>query len=99
MEPVAPRRATRLIWLSVRTARGSSRVAESKKNDVRGGRGKQQRVEPVEEAAVAAEEAARVLDRCISLDRRLEEVAQHGCECDRSAEHDRLPDRQVVVSI
>ena len=53
----------------------------------------EERVDPVEHAAVPPEQLAGVLHLQIALERRLEEVTGRACERDRGAEGDRLGDR------
>ena len=61
--------------------------------------GEEQRVDPVEHAAVAAEQPARVLHLQVALERRLEEVAGGARERDRGAEGERLGDREEVLLV
>src|SRR4051812_47680323 len=56
--------------------------------------GEEERVDPVEDAAVAAEQAAAVLDAHVPLEGRLEQVAERLRDRDHRAEDERLPDRQ-----
>src|SRR5581483_11607551 len=109
IEPVAPSRAIRLTSLSVRAVRTASvaprrrtsplRVPERQHDRVRRRAGEQERVEAVEQAAVASEQAARVLHGEVALDGRLEQVSEHRRDRDRGAEHDRLPDREVRPAV
>ena len=61
---------------------GSDRVQREQAVE-RGGTGDQQAVDPVEHAAVAAEQPARVLDPDVPLDERLQQVADDGRDDDR----------------
>ena len=66
---------------------------------VRGNGREQERVDAIEHAAVRREEPAAVLHLHVALERRLEEVAEWRRDRDHEAEDDRLPDRQVVLSV
>ncbi len=59
------------------------RYVRASRAHVRGGSGPEERVHPVEHAAVAREEPARVLDPEVALDRGLEQVAERRGERDR----------------
>src|SRR5438309_6723931 len=98
IDPVAPRRATRFTGPSVGSAR-SLAVVKAEHEVIRGGRGEEQRVQTVEHAAVAAEQAARVLHLQVALQHRLEQIAGQGRDDDDHPEHERLPDRQILVSV
>ena len=58
--------------------------------------GRQQRVQPVHDAAVARQQRAHVLDAEVPLDHRLAEVAERGAGRDREAEQQALPPGAVV---
>src|SRR5438552_13531711 len=97
MDPVAPRRATRLIDSSVGTRR--SHVSEAENEVERRGGGEEEGVDAIEDASVAAEEPSRVLHLHVALQHRLEQVAREGGDDDDQTQHERLPDGEVVASI
>src|SRR5919198_5688012 len=101
IEPVAPSRATRFIcskctvgfraWFA-RSGEGQDRVV--------GGDGREQvRVEAVEHAAVAGQQAPAVLDPQITLDGGLEQVAERRRDRDHRAEDERLTDCEEVLVV
>src|SRR5581483_12230717 len=100
IDPVAPRRATRFFIPPVLPGRGSSRstVPDSEDQVVRGRAGEEEGIDPVEHAAVAAEQPPRVLHLHVALQHRLEQVADDGREHHDEPEHDRLPNLQVRVA-
>ena len=62
-------------------------------------RREEERVEPVEHAAVAAEQAAAVLHARVALQQRLEQVAERAGDREDHAERDRLRDREEVLLV
>ena len=76
----------------------SDALSEAERDDaeVRRRGGEEQRVEPVEHAAVAAEQGARVLHARVALEHRLEQVAERRRDRDHAPEDERLADRQEV---
>ena len=80
----------RFIVASVETAPVRSGV-ERENREVGGGRGEDDRVDPVEDAAVAQQDPPGVLHAEVALDHRLEEVAGDRGDDDDAAEEERLP--------
>src|SRR5204863_8504151 len=70
------------------------RLAGREDREVRLRRGEGERVQAIEHPAMAAEEAARVLDVHVALQQRLEQVADGRRDRDHEAEDDRLAYRQ-----
>src|SRR5579862_7180276 len=88
IEPVAPRRATRF---TCSVYERKSVEAERADDEIRGRSCEEERVDAVEDAAVAAEEPSRVLHVEIALEGRLEEVADDRSCDDHDPEYDGLP--------
>src|SRR4051794_17456349 len=101
IEPVAPRRATRFMLFSVGLVPGTPPLGVPEgQHEVKGRRAREkQRVDPVEDAAVPAEERAGVLHVHVALQHRLEQVARGRRDDHDRTEDDRLPDHEVMVSI
>ena len=89
MLPVEPRRATD------RGCRGPVSAARARTYSATTGRGEQERVDPVEDAAVARDQRPRVLGAGGALEHRLGEVAGLGGEPEQRPEHDR-PERRLA---
>src|SRR5471030_1672990 len=81
------------------STRSRGALRERENAEVRRGRSKQQRVDAVEHAAVAAQEATRVLHFHVSLQLRLEEVPERRRHRDHDTKDDRLRDRQEVLLV
>src|SRR5581483_7296372 len=92
IEPVAPRRAIRFTPSTVALAEGQD--AEVRRRD-----GEEQGVDAVEHAAVPAEEAARVLDLHVTLQERLEQIAERADHGEHGAQRDRLADAEEVLLV
>src|SRR5262249_51206533 len=74
-------------------------LAESQDQEVRRRGGEEHGVDAVQDAAVAAEEAAGVLHLHVALEHRLEEVADRRCDGEHGAEDERLRDREEVLLV
>src|ERR1700682_473024 len=91
IEPVAPSTATligRLNW-------PGSKEGEQGQIEVDGGRGKEDRVQPVERAAVSGDQVGRVLHLCDPLHLRLDEIAHLRADAPQQAQCDRMQGRQA----
>src|SRR6185503_5361984 len=84
IDPVAPRSATRFIPKSLGLAQGED-------GEIRRRRREEQRVDPIEDAAVTEQQPSGVLGPEVALHERLEEVAEGGRGDDHRAEGQRAP--------
>src|SRR5262249_19562924 len=105
IDPVAPRRAIRLIatvcpYRRLTPKRRQTRfLRHGEDGEVGRGPGEQERVDAVEHAAVAAEQPPRVLHVHVPLEQGLEQIAERGRDGDDGAEQERLADRQEVLVV
>src|ERR1700674_1216360 len=91
IEPVAPSTATligRLNW-------PGSKEVEQGQIEVDEDRGKEDRVQPVERAAVSGDQVGRVLHLCDPLHLRLYEIAHLRADAHQQAQRDRMQGRQA----